>query len=128
MAKSRNRTPRRNEVSSASALPSRSVMTSRAIQLYGPAVPPLAPFFSTPRPSRPASYSSAPVVHRAPARTTIAKAIKLYKGVIGGVVPNAHLVCLGRSARREVLHALGKAGKRGQKRPRFTAKSKVKCP
>ena len=37
------------------------------------------------------------------------------------------LVCVRRGRRKEVLHALGKAGRRGQKRPRFNSMSKVSC-
>jgi len=41
--------------------------------------------------------------------------------------PEQVLVCARRKIRREVLHALRKSGKRGQKRPRITWKSKVHC-
>lgn len=36
-------------------------------------------------------------------------------------------ICEKRSERSEVMHAIGKAGKGGQKSPRFTSKSKVRC-
>lgn len=36
-------------------------------------------------------------------------------------------VCASRQMRKEVLHALGHAGRGGQKRPRWTAKSRIKC-
>jgi len=35
--------------------------------------------------------------------------------------------CVGRAVRAEVMHAIGEAGKSGQKTPRWTPKSKVKC-
>lgn len=37
------------------------------------------------------------------------------------------LICAARQARREVMHALGHAGFGGQKRPRFTPESNVRC-
>lgn len=36
-------------------------------------------------------------------------------------------LCLARAKREEVMHAIGKAGKVGQKRPNWTKKSKVRC-
>lgn len=36
-------------------------------------------------------------------------------------------ICTSRSIREEVIHATGKSGRRGQKRPRWTDKSKVRC-
>jgi hypothetical protein len=36
-------------------------------------------------------------------------------------------VCENRHVRREVMHALGKSGKGGQKKPVWTEKSKIKC-
>lgn len=38
-----------------------------------------------------------------------------------------YLICAARQARREVMHALGYAGSGGQKRPRFTPESNVRC-
>lgn len=35
--------------------------------------------------------------------------------------------CVARSQRTEVIHATGRAGKRGQKSPLWTEKSKIKC-
>lgn len=35
--------------------------------------------------------------------------------------------CLKRKMRREVMHAFGHAGKRGQKKPKFTERSDVRC-
>ena len=37
------------------------------------------------------------------------------------------LTCVRRSVRKQVLHALGKAGKRGQKKPRRSAYSDIQC-
>ena len=48
-------------------------------------------------------------------------------GVTVGDLPRAASVCVGRQKRREVLHALKKTGRVGQKRPKFTWKSRVKC-
>lgn len=36
-------------------------------------------------------------------------------------------LCVGRAQRKEVIHATGNAGRRGQKTPKWTAKSKVRC-
>lgn len=36
-------------------------------------------------------------------------------------------ICTSRAIRSEVIHATGNSGRRGQKRPRWTEKSKVKC-
>lgn len=41
--------------------------------------------------------------------------------------PDKVLVCVRRSIRREVLHALRKNGKRGQRSPRFTQYSQISC-
>lgn len=37
------------------------------------------------------------------------------------------LVCARRTVREQVLHALGHSGKSGQKKPRYTNASKVRC-
>lgn len=36
-------------------------------------------------------------------------------------------ICTSRAIRAEVIHATGNAGRKGQKRPRWTEKSKIKC-
>lgn len=41
--------------------------------------------------------------------------------------PQSVLVCVRRKIREQVLHALNKTGKRGQKRPRFSYYSSIKC-
>lgn len=41
--------------------------------------------------------------------------------------PASTIVCVRRGQRKEVLHALGKTGKRGQKRPRFNEQSRMLC-
>ncbi|AZL82993.1 hypothetical protein [Apis mellifera associated microvirus 52] len=41
--------------------------------------------------------------------------------------PDEALVCVSRSERREVLHALRKTGKTGQKSPKFSRASKIHC-
>lgn len=41
--------------------------------------------------------------------------------------PSQVLICERRRARKEVLHALRKAGKVGQKRPRYNDFSKISC-
>lgn len=43
------------------------------------------------------------------------------------VAPRRVLVCVRRQRRTEVLFALGKAGRKGQKRPRFSSTSNVSC-
>lgn len=46
---------------------------------------------------------------------------------VGFQDPQKVLVCVRRKRRREVLHALRKAGKRGQKRPRRNFYSSISC-
>lgn len=46
---------------------------------------------------------------------------------IGFTAPKSMLVCVRRQQRREVMHALNKSGRGGQKRPRFNEFSKVRC-
>lgn len=41
--------------------------------------------------------------------------------------PSSVLICVRRERRKEVLHALGKAGKRGQRKPRQSAYSDISC-
>lgn len=41
--------------------------------------------------------------------------------------PSKVLVCVRRKQRQEVLHAKGKAGKRGQKKPRYGPYSAISC-
>lgn len=41
--------------------------------------------------------------------------------------PKKESTCVRRKQRREVLHALRKTGKVGQKRPNWTQKSKIRC-
>lgn len=41
--------------------------------------------------------------------------------------PRSMLVCHRRSTRREVLHALGQAGRRGMRRPRWNESSSITC-
>lgn len=51
-------------------------------------------------------------------------------GVQQAVTPSqaaALPICASRAQRAEVMHATGQAGKRGQKRPNWTSKSKVRC-
>lgn len=42
-------------------------------------------------------------------------------------LPERTRMCVQRAQRTEVLHAIGKAGKTGQKRPVWTQKSKIRC-
>lgn len=46
---------------------------------------------------------------------------------IGFTQPDQVLVCVRRKQRREVLHALKKAGRGGQRRPRYNLYSKITC-
>lgn len=41
--------------------------------------------------------------------------------------PDKVLVCVRRGIRKEVMHAIGKAGKRGQKKPRRSEYSSISC-
>lgn len=47
--------------------------------------------------------------------------------VVAFADPSSTLICMRRSRRREVMFARRKAGKRGQKRPRFNRFSKISC-
>lgn len=50
----------------------------------------------------------------------------LHTGVISApVVPKS--ICDSRREREEVIHATGKAGRRGQRRPLWTKQSRVRC-
>lgn len=46
---------------------------------------------------------------------------------VGFSAPDNVIVCIRRKKRKEVLHALGKAGKAGQKAPRRSAYSEIHC-
>lgn len=41
--------------------------------------------------------------------------------------PKKVVICVRRSMRTEVLHATGKAGKGGQRKPRYNAHSNIRC-
>lgn len=49
------------------------------------------------------------------------------KAAIAFQAPEKVLVCVRRQMRKEVLHARKKAGKRGQRKPRFNAYSRISC-
>lgn len=49
------------------------------------------------------------------------------KAIVAFSEPSDVVVCVRRSIRREVMHATGKAGRRGQKKPKFNALSKISC-
>lgn len=49
------------------------------------------------------------------------------KGTLSFADPRSVLVCIRRGIRKEVLHALGKAGRTGFKRRRTTQTSKISC-
>lgn len=49
------------------------------------------------------------------------------KAVVAFAEPTRVPICERRRARREVMHATGRAGRRGQKRPRRNAYSKISC-
>ena len=46
---------------------------------------------------------------------------------VGFQAPKKVLVCVRRQRRKEVLHALKKTGRVGQRRPRFSDYSSIKC-
>lgn len=60
-----------------------------------------------------------------PGRSTWPAAFPSWK--LAFQAPRGVMVCVRRHIRREVIHALGKAGIRGQKKPRRTAYSSVSC-
>jgi len=47
--------------------------------------------------------------------------------VVSFGTPDNVMICQRRSARRQVMHATGKAGKSGQRKPRYNAYSKISC-
>lgn len=49
------------------------------------------------------------------------------KAIIAFKAPDKVLVCVRRSIRKQVLHALNKSGRRGQRKPRFNYYSSVSC-
>lgn len=46
---------------------------------------------------------------------------------IGFQYPKKVLICVRRKMRKQVLHALKKTGKKGQRRPKFNWYSKIRC-
>lgn len=46
---------------------------------------------------------------------------------IGFVNPKKVLICVRRNIRKQIMHALGRAGKKGQKKPRRNAYSQISC-
>lgn len=46
---------------------------------------------------------------------------------IGFLEPSRVMICVRRKIREEVLHALRKTGRSGQKKPRFTEYSQISC-
>lgn len=79
---------------------------------------------------RPARSLSTPLhrleVPNAPVRHTVRKTISAISH-IAFKAPEKVLVCVRRQRRKEVLHALQKAGKSGQARPRHSYYSSIKC-
>lgn len=124
MARSkRNRSTRRDEPLVASRVRLPKVIRFATPWSTVPQTEARAPTRRGPLVSRPASFSSTAATPRAPgaarARAVVAKVARLNPQL---------LVCAKRAIRKQVLHALGQAGRAGQRRPRFTAASKVKCP
>lgn len=70
----------------------------------------------------------APTPHRQ-ARPRQAKRyqVKFPSPRIAFKTPDAVVICVRRKRRREVLHALGKAGRRGQRKPRRNEWSDISC-
>lgn len=46
---------------------------------------------------------------------------------VGFKVPSKVLICVRRKVRKQVLHALKKTGRRGQRSPRFSDYSRIHC-
>lgn len=49
------------------------------------------------------------------------------KGIIAFAEPNRVAVCVRRKVRKQVMHALNKAGGKGHRRPRRNAQSSISC-
>lgn len=64
-----------------------------------------------------------------PVYTPAGKFPKLYSSLpaVEPALKGRTLTCVRRKVREEVLHALRKTGKRGQKSPRWNLQSKIKC-
>lgn len=55
------------------------------------------------------------------------KTAPVASGSMGRTAVTTRDICFSRAQRKEVLHATGKAGKLGQRRPVYTDASKVRC-
>lgn len=75
----------------------------------------------------PARVTTRPVKTYSPSLRTFGAPKRALREVKQFVDPRSVLVCARRKMRREVLHALRKAGKRGQKTPRRNYWSDVHC-
>lgn len=80
--------------------------------------PAIRPAFSSPRSTSRIVVRQRPSQGRFPSQT---------KGILSFEVPNRVAICVRRGVRKAVLHALGKAGKRGQRKPRRSAFSSISC-
>lgn len=90
-----------------------------------PYVPPVTEGYSQPLKKAPARVQILKKPSSDSARTQVD--VRAYQGRLSDTVLHQALVCAKRSARKEVLHALGKTGKSGQKKPRFNENSSIRC-
>lgn len=79
-----------------------------------------------PDPFRPAATFTAALPRLDVPKSSKKKGVVVPRSV-GFVEPHRVLVCVRRTVRKQVMHAMGKAGKRGQKKPRRNAYSEISC-
>lgn len=126
-SKSRNRQSRRDAISSLmpTALPSAVRSPSRSLLRQ---IEDRRSFYPEPA-TRPALLFSG--AKHSLIASTPKKATKRAKSRVPSQVafyaPSQVLVCVRRKRRKEVLHALRKTGKRGQRRPRRNSLSHIRC-
>lgn len=97
-------------------------------QRYARSVKGMIPTFTTPLKQLPRLSRVKKVVKKLKSPKILSKKLKVATAVaaLNALSPQS-AVCVERSQREEIMHALKKAGRFGQKKPRFTWKSKVRC-
>lgn len=140
MARRRRRSPRRDVETIANLvpqLPRRAVPT--AFDFYRSALRPVEDrrtfhpepyrrpelFPTRPRPARVIALAKQVSKPKALVRNQVRVAFPSAR--LGFVEPARTLICVRRKIRKAVLHATGRAGRRGQRKPRRNEHSEVKC-
>lgn len=87
-------------------------------RVFHPAGPVNRPVFSSPRSAARVVARQRPSSPYFPSQT---------KAILTFDVPNRVSICVKRKVRKQVLHAVNKAGKRGQRKPRRNFWSSISC-